>query len=124
MNDESPITESKSNKDPHMLGTLCHLLSLTLFIGVPFGNLLGPFVLWSLKRAEDPYLNEVGKEVLNFQISVTLYAIICGILFITFIGIVLLPVVLMCSIVLTIVAALKSSEGVFYSYPLTIRFLK
>lgn len=125
MSDHIPVNvEGSASKPDYSLGTLCHLLSLVLFVGIPVGNVLAPLVLWLLKRQYDSYLDATGKEVLNFQISITIYALICGILILLGIGIILLPILFIMSIVCTIIGAIKSSEGIIYRYPLTIRFLK
>jgi uncharacterized Tic20 family protein len=106
------------------MAMLCHLLSLIGFIGVPVGNIIGPLILWLVKKDEDPFVDATGKEVLNFQISATIYGIICGFLFLIFIGIILLPVLVIAVIIYTIIGAVKANEGQLYRYPLTIRFLK
>ncbi|TVP77719.1 MAG: DUF4870 domain-containing protein [Puniceicoccaceae bacterium] len=103
---------------------LCHLLSLVGFVGVPFGNILGPLVLWLMKKDQDAFVDATGKEVLNFQISATIYMVICGLLIFLVIGLLLLPILIIGVIVYTIIAALKANEGKLYRYPLTIRFLK
>ncbi|MHC4819193.1 MAG: DUF4870 domain-containing protein, partial [Planctomycetota bacterium] len=94
------------------------------FIGIPFGNILGPLVIWLIKKDEMPFVDDQGKEVLNFQISLTIYAIISGILCLIFIGFLLLPAVLIFGIVMTIIGTIKASSGERYRYPFTIRFLK
>ncbi|ADU52047.1 hypothetical protein Tmar_1964 [Thermaerobacter marianensis DSM 12885] len=53
----------------------CHLAALAGF-WIPLGNLLGPLVLWLVKRNDHPFIDRQGKEALNFQISVTLYAVV------------------------------------------------
>jgi len=106
------------------MGMLCHLLSLVGLLGVPFGNILGPLVIWLVKKDQDAFVDDNGKEVLNFQISVTIYGIVCGLLIFAFIGILLLPILIIAVVIYTIIGALKANEGVLYRYPLTIRFLK
>jgi uncharacterized Tic20 family protein len=115
--------ESSPSGD-HTVGMLCHLLSFIGFIGVPFGNILGPLVIWLMKKDEDAFVDEVGKEVLNFQISVTIYGLVCGVLTLVVIGFFLLPILLILVVVFTIIGAMKANEGILYRYPLTIRFLK
>jgi uncharacterized Tic20 family protein len=78
--DQNPFTEPVSTpstvdgnpapaaKDDNLLGVVCHLLSLAGF-AVPLGNILGPLILWLVKRNDSPYLDAVGKEVVNFNIS-------------------------------------------------------
>jgi uncharacterized Tic20 family protein len=103
----------------------CHLAALTGFIGIPFGNLLGPLIVWLVKRAEMPMVDQHGKESLNFQITVTIAMLISGVLCFVLIGFVLVPIVYIGALILTIMAAVKVSNGdMAYKYPLTIRLLK
>lgn len=104
-------------------GMLCHLAGLACYIDVPFGNILGPLVVWLIKKEEFPFVDEQGKEALNFQISMTIYGIIAGILIIVLIGIPLLLGLLVAHIVLVIVAAIRANDGESYRYPVTIRFI-
>ncbi len=122
-NSIDPPAETIAGGD-HNMGMLCHLLSFIGFIGVPFGNILGPLVLWLVKKDEDAFVDQTGKEVINFQISVTIYAIVCGLLTLVVIGLFLLPILLIATVVYTIIGALKAKEGTLYQYPFTIRFLK
>ncbi|KRP36975.1 MAG: hypothetical protein ABS34_05020 [Opitutaceae bacterium BACL24 MAG-120322-bin51] len=103
---------------------LCHLLSLTQLLGVPLGNILGPLIVWLIKRDEDPFVDLCGKESLNFQISMTIYMVIAGILILLFVGLFMIPILMILNIVYTIIAAIKASQGSSYTYPLTIRFIK
>lgn len=112
---------------------LCHLSSLVgIFFGffsIPFINILGPLIIWLAKKNESLGVDAHGKEALNFQISYTLYGIVGVVgLFVTIIGILLIPFftagLLVLMIVLTLIAAVKASNGQLYRYPLTIRFLK
>jgi len=69
------------------------------------------------------FVNDQAKEALNFNISMTIYAMVSGVLIFVVIGIVLLPVVLVTWLVLAILAAVKANEGVAYRYPLTLRLV-
>jgi hypothetical protein len=108
---------------------------------MPFGNILGPLVVWLIKRHDSPYIDYHGKEALNFQISLTLYfiasavlisltlyllsyLIASAVLIIVLIGMLLIIVVGVAGIVLTIIAAVRASEGEEYRYPMTIRLVK
>ena len=104
-------------------GMGCHLASLAGFI-IPFGNIIGPLVLWLIKRDESEFVNDQGKESLNFQITVTILAIVSGILIIVLIGIFLLVLVGVFSLVMIILATIKASEGEKYRYPFNIRLIK
>src|ERR687888_152596 len=58
---------------------LCHVSAYLGFF-FPFGNVLGPLVVWMIKRDQMPLVREHGKEALNFQISFSVYAVIAGLL--------------------------------------------
>jgi uncharacterized protein len=114
---------------------MCHLSSLVGLLGVPFGNILAPLVVWLLKRHDSLGVDAHGKESLNFNISWSIYWLVAGavvgILCIVIIGLALVPVLIVGGIVgwismviLTIIASVKASNGQIYRYPLTIRFLK
>ena len=86
------------------------LLNFAAFV-FPFGNLVGPLVLWLIKKDTIPAVNEEGKKVLNFNLSWTLWAIVtCGFGFLVW-------------FVIAIIAALKAANNEPFNHPLTIRFL-
>jgi uncharacterized Tic20 family protein len=101
-----------------------HLSGFAMFLLPSIGQILAPLILWLIKRPESPYLDRVGKEVLNFQISYTIYALVAGALTLVLIGCFLLPILLIAWVVLIIIAAVKTSNGEDYRYPLTIRLLQ
>ncbi len=103
---------------------LCHLSALAIYLAIPFGHLAGPLLIWLLKRDSSAYVDEQGKEALNFQISLTCYAIPCILLCFIFIGIVLLAGLMLFQITFTIKAGVKALDGEPIRYPLTVRFLK
>lgn len=116
------MTEN-DDKQARIWGMFCHLASLSLWVGVPFGHLVGPLIVWLVKKDEMPLVDEQGKESLNFQISMTLYLICAGILCIILIGIPLLIALIVAQIALAIVAGIKVSGGETYRYPFTIRLI-
>jgi uncharacterized protein len=103
---------------------LTHLVALCGFIGVPFGHIIGPLVVWLVKKDQFPLVDDQGKESLNFQISMTIYGIVAGILSFVVIGIPLLIALVLADIVLVIIASVAANQGQLYRYPLTIKFLK
>jgi uncharacterized Tic20 family protein len=111
------------SKDERMWAMLCHISALAGLI-IPFGNIIGPLVIWMIKREEFPLVADQGKEVLNFNISMTIYFIVAAILIIVLIGIVLLVILGVFFLIMTIVGAVKANEGTQYRYPVTIRFIK
>jgi len=113
----------QNEKDSRMWAMLCHLSALSGFI-IPFGNVIGPLVIWSLKKNDYPLVEDQGKEALNFQISVLIYLFASAILIIAVIGILLLIGVGIFGLIFTVIAAIKANEGEEYRYPLTIRLVK
>ncbi len=101
----------------------CHLSSLAGLV-IPFGNLAGPLICWLVKRDQSPLVDANGKESLNFQISMTIYMFVSALLIFVLIGVPLLFVIAILDLVFAIVAAVKTSNGEPYRYPLTIRFLR
>lgn len=117
------MKEAENNK-AITWATLCHVAALSLYVGIPFGNILAPLVIWLIKKNEFPFVEEQGKESLNFQISMTIYGIIAGLLCYVFIGFVLLPVLVVIDVVFIIIATVKTNKGEGYRYPFTIRVIK
>lgn len=112
-----------ASKDERMWGLLCHITALSGYV-VPFGNIIGPLVIWLIKRDEYALVADQGKEALNFQITVWLAFIACIPLCFIFIGFVLMFVVGIGALILTIIAAVKANEGFRYRYPMTLRLIK
>ncbi|NLF68016.1 MAG: DUF4870 domain-containing protein [Candidatus Anammoximicrobium sp.] len=101
-------------------GMLCHLSSLA-GNAIPLGNVLGPLIVWLIKRDEYALVDDQGKESLNFQISILIYVTVFAL---TIIGIPLAVAALIFGLVMTVIAAVKANGGEYYRYPLTIRFVK
>lgn len=104
-------------------GMVCHLSALAGFI-IPFGNIIGPLIVWLIKKDESPFVDDQGKESLNFQISITIYCIVAAILILIIIGIFLLIGLGILALVLIIMAAVKANSGEKFRYPLTIRLIR
>ena len=111
------------DKDERMWGMLCHLSALSGCI-IPFGNIIGPLIIYSMKKDEFTFVADQGKESLNFQFSVLIYLIISGIAVLFIVGIFLLMVVGLAALILTVIASVKANDGEYYRYPLTIQFIK
>ena len=110
-------------QEERTFGMLCHISALAGYI-IPFGNILGPLVMWLIKKEQMPFVDEQGKEALNFQITVFIAVLICIPLIFVLIGLLLLPVVGIGALVLMIIAAVKANAGEHYRYPVSIRFIK
>ena len=103
---------------------LCHAAALLGLFFHFLGHLLGPLIVWLVKRGESPEVDAHGKESLNFQISMLIYDAIAAILCVVLIGIPILIALWVLNTVLVIIASIQASEGKFYRYPLTIRLIK
>lgn len=121
---------------------LCHLTALSACVGIPFGNIIGPLIIWQIKKDEVPETVAHAKESINFQITAMLvllfllgvagFALMLIAFWITaIIGIpLLLLVVFVVSVatliwfIFVVVATIKANEGEFYRYPMTLRLLR
>lgn len=109
------------SKDARMWAMLCHLLGL-------FTCFIGPLIIWLIKKEEDPFIDNQGKEALNFQITVAIAWFVGFLMTLTVIaacvGIPLLVAVCIADLVFAIVASVKANGGQAYRYPVSIRFIK
>ena len=125
---ESPGTETKPtgfgepSADEKQWAMFAHLAALAGYL-IPFGNVVGPLIVWMMKKDEMPFVDEQGKESLNFQISMSIYLLIAGVLTCVVVGFFLLPILGILDLVFLIIAAVKANQGVSYRYPMTIRFI-
>ena len=103
---------------------LCHLASFAKYLAIPFGNIIGPLILWLLKKDQHPFVDDQGKEAMNFQITITILYAIAAVLALLLIGFLLLIPIALIDFIFTIIAAVKANEGVAYRYPFTIRLIR
>jgi len=120
---EEQVSE-EINKDARMWAMFCHLAALAGLVVPVVGCIVGPLIIWQIKKDEHPFVNEQGKEAVNFQISMLIYGIVAGLLCFACVGFVLAPAVAIFDIVFLIIAAVKANNGFHYRYPLCIRFIK
>ena len=110
-------------KDARTWAMLCHIGAFAGYI-IPFGNIIAPLIIWLIKKEESPLVDDQGKESLNFQISVTIYAFVALLLTLILIGYILFVALVIFDLVMVIIAAVKVNSGEKYRYPLCIRFIK
>jgi len=101
------------------LGVLSHILAI-----VPGVGILGPLVIWLLKKDQSQFVEANARESLNFQLTIIIGWIISGILVVVFIGWLLFGVLACLNVVLVIVATVKASENMIYRYPISLRLIK
>lgn len=103
---------------------LCHASALLgVFLHFP-GHIFGPLIVWLVKRGDSPEIDAHGKEALNFQISMLIYNAVAVVFCLILIGFAFLIVLWVLNAVFSIIAAIKASDGEFYRYPMTIRFIQ
>lgn len=112
-----PLAPAKvEDKNARTLAMLCHLLGIFGF--------LAPLIIWLVKKDDHEFIDSQGKAALNWQISVVIYAFASWLLIFVFIGIILLPALMVVNLVFCILGAVKANDGLAYSYPLAIKFIK
>lgn len=111
-------------------GMFAHLSALAGLV-IPFGNIIGPLVVWLVKKDTMPFAADQGKEALNFHITVAAFCIVFGIIAIPLmfigIGFLMIPViglVALGAMIISVIGGLKANEGVAYRYPFAIRLIR
>lgn len=110
-------------------GMAAHLSAFSGLL-VPLGSILGPLIVWLIKKDEMPFVNDQGKEALNFNILVGIIAAVLLVMTVGTFGIgMLLTLPLgfatcLIWVIFTIIAAVKTNEGVAYRYPINLRLVK
>jgi uncharacterized Tic20 family protein len=120
----APVEAYELSSEETTWAMLCHIAALAGFIGIPFGGILGPLVFWLIKRDQSPFVDDHGRESLNFQITVLIAILCCIPLIFIVIGFLLMVAIGIGSLICVIIAAVKAAAGEYYRYPMTIRFLK
>jgi len=121
--EDAPLNKEE-DKQARIWGMLCHLTALLGMIGIPFGHIFGPLIIWLVKKNTYPFVNEQGRESLNFQLSMTIYAISAALLIFVKIGMPLLLLVAGINFILVIIASIRAFNGETYTYPLAMRLIR
>lgn len=110
-----------SVKDDKTFGMLVHLLGA-------FTAFVGPLVIWMIKKEDSPFVEDQGKEAVNFQITIGIGYLVAMVLslipFVACLTALLFPAIWVCGVVFSIMACLKANEGELYRYPYTLRLIK
>ncbi len=102
--------------DEKNIATITHLGG-TVFSFIP------ALIVWIVKKDDSAYLNDQAKEALNFQITMLIAQFVAGILVWILIGFILIPLVWLLNVVFCIIAAISTSKGETYRYPLCLRLM-
>jgi len=120
---ESQNVPSPSSKEERTWAMLCHLSALAGLV-IPFGNIIGPLVIWLIQKDKIPAVDAHGKESLNFQITWSIAGVIAFFLTFIIIGFILLPAIGIFVLIMVIIASLKANNGESYQYPASFKFIK
>jgi uncharacterized Tic20 family protein len=112
------------SKDETNMAMLTHLLALSGYFTGGFGMVVGPLILWLVKKDTMPFVDDQGKEAVNFNISFMIYMLVSAVLIVVVIGLFLVIILGILHLIFVIMAAVKASSGEAYRYPMTIRFVK
>jgi uncharacterized protein len=124
-----PLDPAVRSETERQWATGIHLSALLGFAGPHLLNVVAPLVIWLIKKQDSSYLDAVGKRVLNFQISYSIYgfvaATLIGLLWWLVIGLFLVPLYVIIAVawlLFTVIGAVKESKGEVYEYPYVIKF--
>lgn len=117
------INHSNVLREDTQFLVVTHLTQLLTYI-TGFGGLIVPLIIWLTSKDRVADMDEQGKEIINFQLSILLYSLICiPLIFLFFVGIIGLVIIGIISFVFPIVGAVNASHGKNTKYPLTISFI-
>jgi uncharacterized protein len=117
------LVDPQAQEWERLYATFTHLSLLMVHVLIP---VVPALVMWLIKRDRSPYLDDHGREAVNFQISLCLYAVIiipivglltCGLGWLLYVPLYVVGIVGM------IMAAVAAHRGEYFRYPATIRFL-
>jgi uncharacterized Tic20 family protein len=121
---ENTELQRTDDKQVRIWGMLCHATALIGIIGIPLGNIAGPLIIWLLKKNTNTFVDQQGKESLNFQLSMTIYALFGALLFLMKMGMFLLLIIAGINFILIVLASIKALNGESYTYPYKFQFIK
>ena len=104
------------NSNDKNIATITHLGGI-LFSFIPL------LIVWLLKKDDSEYIAAQAREALNFQITLLLAQFVAYVLIFILVGFLLLGLIWIFNIVFCIIAAISSSKGEYYRYPLTLRLI-
>jgi len=112
----------RTHRDERTWGMLAHLSALAGLVIPLIGNVLGPLLV-SIARSDQSLCAAHAREALNFNISVTLAALLCTLLMLVSSASCWAARCSFAWLVMTLIAAIKASEGAAYRYPFSLRLV-
>lgn len=99
-------------------GLFAHLAALSGWVGVPLGWILGPLVVWGVKKDEMAFVADQGREAINFQVNMFVFMLCSFFASFFLIGIPFLIGFSLASLIFPILGAIEASKGNYYRYPM------
>lgn len=109
---------------------MVHLAAFAGWVFVGVGFVLGPVLVWVIKKEDFPAIDAHFKEAINFQISLLIYSLIAILIMVVTLGVgfvVAVPalaVIALLDVLFPIIAAIQAYEGNLFRYPLSLRLVK
>jgi len=119
---EDSLCSYEPTREDRNWASLAHLSALLGLI-VPLGNVLGPVLIWIFKRGQSPYVYHHASEAINFQVSMAILFVASVIALVVYVGIFLIPAVLIITFCSPLIAAKRAYRVDPYAYLFCIRFL-
>ena len=119
----TPPPAGTPSNDEKQWALFAHLSALIGYI-IPFGSIIGPLIIWQVKKNEMPFVDDQGKDALNFQITMVIAAIVCIVLMLVLIGFLLIWIVGILDLIFIVIAAIAANNGQAYRYPFNLRLIK
>ena len=113
----------KTNNEIKVWAMFCHLAAFLSF-GIPFGNFIFAISLWLLKKNQSEFVNQNGKEAINFQLLCALVALVCSLLWSFGIGFIIAFIFGIYAVFEIVLAAIKANHGKVHNYKYSLRLLK
>lgn len=98
-------------------------IAVLTHLGGIFFSFVPGLIVWLLKKDDSPFLGEQAREALNFQITVLIGYLLAWVLAFVLVGFLLVPVIYVANLVLCLIAAVRTSKGESYQYPLSLRLI-
>ncbi|MHC4519339.1 MAG: DUF4870 domain-containing protein [Planctomycetota bacterium] len=114
--EDDGIQQLEMNQDARNMAMLCHVLGVFGFIG--------PLIIWLSEREKHRFVDEHGRDVMNYQISMMIYFAVAYLSLVLLVGFVLVPALTIAHIVLIVMGAIKAQRGELWHYPIALPFLK
>ena len=114
--EDEDIQQPEMNQDARNMAMLCHVLGVFGFLGL--------LIIWLSEREKHRFVDEHGREVMNYQISLLIYFAVACISLVLLIGFVLVPALTIAHVVFVVTGAIRAQRGELWHYPIALTFLK